>query len=79
MTEENESNLVRPSHRRRPLRENKNKVSALRQWLNIIFMLGAVIGVIFYFALTDQTIGIIIILSSMVFKFAEAALRLFNQ
>ena len=81
MTEENESNLVRPSHRRRPLRENKNKVSALRQWLNIIFMVGAVIGVIFYFALTetDQTIGIIIILSSMVFKFAEAALRLFNQ
>ena len=68
MTEENESNLVRPSHRRRPLREN-----------NIIFMVGAVIGVIFYFALTDQTIGIIIILSSMVFKFAEAALRLFNQ
>lgn len=43
------------------------------------FMVGAVIGVIFYFALTDQTIGIIIILSSMVFKFAEAALRLFNQ
>ena len=76
MTEENESNLVRPPHRRRPLRENKNKVSALRQWLNIIFMVGAVIGVIFYFALTDQTIGI---LSSMVFKFAEAALRLFNQ
>ena len=79
MTEENESNLVRPSHRRRPLREKNNEVSALPQWLNIIFMVGAVIGVIFYFALTDQTIGIIIILSSMVFKFAEAALRLFNQ
>ena len=79
MTEENESNLVRPSHRRRPLRENKNKVSALRQWLNIIFMVGAVIGVILYFALADQTVGIIIILISMVFKFTEAALRLFRQ
>ena len=56
MAEENESNLVRPHHNRRPLRENKNKVSALRQWLNIIFMVGAVIGVIFYFALADQTI-----------------------
>ena len=79
MAEENESNLVRHHHNRRPLRENKNKVSALRQWLTIIFMVGAVIGVIFYFALADHTIGIIIILSSMVFKFAEAALRLFNQ
>ena len=79
MTEENESNLVRPPHRRRPLRENKNKVSALRQWLNIIFMVGAVIGVILYFALADQTVGIIIILISMVFKFTEAALRLFRQ
>ncbi len=48
MAEENESNLVRPHHNRRPLRENKNKVSELRQWLNIIFMVGAVIGVVFY-------------------------------
>lgn len=79
MTEENGNNLARPPHRRRPLRENKNKVPALRQWLNIIFMVGAVIGVILYFALADQTIGIIIILISMVFKFTEAALRLFHQ
>ena len=42
-------------------------------------MVGAVIGVILYFALADQTIGIIIILISMVFKFTEAALRLFRQ
>lgn len=79
MTEENGNSLARPPHCRRPLRENKNKVSALRQWLNIIFMVGAVIGVILYFALADQTIGIIIILISMVFKFTEAALRLFRQ
>ena len=68
MTEENGNSLARPPHRRRPLRENKNNVSALRQWLNIIFMVGAVIGVILYFALADQTVGIIIILISMVFK-----------
>lgn len=79
MTEENGNSLARPPHRRRPLIENKNKVPALRQWLNIIFMVGAVIGVILYFALADQTIGIIIILISMVFKFTEAALRLFRQ
>ena len=79
MTEENGNSLARPPHRRRPLRENKNNVSALRQWLNIIFMVRAVIGVILYFALADQTVGIIIILISMVFKFTEAALRLFRQ
>ena len=79
MTEENGNSLARPPQRRRPLRENKNNVPALRQWLNIIFMVGAVIGVILYFALADQTIGIIIILISMVFKFTEAALRLFRQ
>lgn len=79
MTEENGNSLARPPHRRRPLRENKNNISALRQWLNIIFMVGAVIGVILYFALADQTVGIIIILISMVFKFTEAALRLFRQ
>ncbi|PIK19125.1 hypothetical protein CTI16_04630 [Prevotella intermedia] len=79
MTEENGNSLACPPHRRRPLRENKKNVSALRQWLNIIFMVGAVIGVILYFALADQTVGIIIILISMVFKFTEAALRLFRQ
>ena len=46
MTEENESNLVRPPHRRRPLRENKNKVSALRQWLNIILLLLALYSIL---------------------------------
>lgn len=79
MTEENGNSIVRPSHNRRTLRENKPRVSSLRQWLNIIFMIGALIGLILYLTLAEPTIGIIIILISMVFKFAEAALRLFHQ
>lgn len=46
-----------------------------RQWLNIIFMVGAVVGVLFYLLHTPQTLGIIIILVSMVFKIIECALR----
>lgn len=47
----------------------------IRQWLNIIFMVGAVVGVAFYLLHTPQTLGIIIILSAMVFKIVECALR----
>ena len=75
MTEENGNSLARPPHRRRPLRENKNNVSALRQWLNIIFMLGAVVGVIVYFLADLTTTGTIIILVAMVFKIIECVLR----
>lgn len=79
MTEENGNSIVRSPNNRRTLRENKPRVSSLRQWLNIIFMIGALIGLILYLTLAEPTIGIIIILISMVFKFAEAALRLFHQ
>ena len=48
MTEENGNSIVRPPHNRRTLRENKPRVSSLRQWLNIIFMIGALIGLILY-------------------------------
>ena len=42
-------------------------------------MIGAIVGVIFYLSLDNQTVGIIIILVSMVFKFIEAALRLIRH
>lgn len=47
----------------------------VRQWLNIIFMIGAITGVAFYLLYTPHTLGIIIILSAMVFKIVECALR----
>jgi hypothetical protein len=49
----------------------------IRNWLNIIFMLGAIVGLVFYFTGHKDT-GIYIILVSMVIKFGEAALRMFK-
>ena len=53
---------------------NKDKI---RNALNIIFMIGAVIGVIWYLT-KDRMVGTYIILIAMVVKFAEAALRMFK-
>jgi hypothetical protein len=50
-------------------------INTIRNWLNAIFMLGAVVGLIFYFTHHKET-GIYIILISMVIKFFEAALRM---
>lgn len=49
----------------------------LRQWLNIIFMVGALVGVGIYFFGPQQT-GIYVILGAMVFKIIECALRMFR-
>lgn len=46
-----------------------------RQWLNLIFMIGGIVGVLLYLYHTPQTVGIIVILASMVVKFIECALR----
>ncbi|WP_276892500.1 hypothetical protein [Hallella bergensis] len=46
----------------------------LRNWLNLVFMIGAVAGVLLYF-FADQTVGTIVILVAMVFKIVETALR----
>lgn len=46
----------------------------LRNWLNLVFMIGAVVGVLLYF-FADQTVGTIVILVAMVFKIVETALR----
>jgi hypothetical protein len=46
----------------------------IRNVLNIIFIIGAVIGVSVYF-FANTTIGTFIVLGSMVFKIAETILR----
>ena len=53
----------------------EDKYRMLRQILNILFMLGAVAGVIVYFYY-GRDLGTIIILVSMAFKLAECVLRL---
>lgn len=70
----NKSTVRRPNHRLRPMRE-RGRFFITRQWLNSIFMLGALIGGIFYFATDNTNVGIIIILIAMVFKIIECILR----
>ena len=54
---------------------NKDQI---RNILNIIFMIGAVVGVILYLQKNEQTrqLGLYIILISMCFKIAESSLRM---
>ena len=54
---------------------NKDK---LRNVLNIIFMVLAVIGVIYYLT-KDRMTGTYIILIAMCFKIAESSLRMLNN
>lgn len=52
-------------------------IHLIRNILNIIFMLMAIVGLCFYFFGSKET-GIYIILVSMFVKFTEAALRMFK-
>ncbi|MFS1772374.1 hypothetical protein ACMZ4Y_04315 [Prevotella histicola] len=72
---ENQNSTVRRPDHRMHRQERKDKFLYIRQWLNIIFMLGAVIGVIVYFLADLTTTGTIIILVAMVFKIIECILR----
>lgn len=63
------------SNRRKEEQPANDHFRATRQWLNIIFMIGAMAGVLLYLFHTPQTAGIIVILASMVFKIIECALR----
>ena len=68
------STARRPNRRREPMKNDR--FLKLRQWLNAIFMLGASVGVIIYLSPETRTVGTIIILVAIVFKLAEAALRI---
>lgn len=72
-----ESDIQRPRREHREPRQH-TRVDYIRQWLNIIFMLGAVVGVIVYLV-SDHNTGIIIVLGSIVFKFIECVLRVVNR
>lgn len=54
----------------------RNKtVFIIRQVLNIIFMIGAVIGAALYWFQPEQTLGILVVMTAMFFKMAECVLR----
>ena len=75
MTTESTEQLAKKPVREhmRPERE-KDPYMKLRQWLNILFMIGAIAGMAVYF-LANNTTGTYIILCSMVFKIIECVLR----
>ena len=56
---------------------NQDKFLKIRNILNIIFMIGAIAGVLIYFY-ADRPTGTIIILVAMVFKMIESILRFFH-
>jgi uncharacterized membrane protein YoaK (UPF0700 family) len=53
----------------------KDRFLMLRQVLNILFMLGAVVGILLYFY-QDKTLGTVIILVAMFIKMVECVFRL---
>jgi len=55
-----------------------DRLLPVRNILNLIFMAGAIVGVVLYF-LTNKTVGTVVILSAMVFKMAECCLRFFRR
>ncbi|MGI6232947.1 MAG: hypothetical protein ACOYJF_08890 [Prevotella sp.] len=55
-------------------RDEEPRFLKLRNVLNIIFMLGAIVGIIIYFTV-GQTPGIIVVLCAMLFKMVESVLR----
>lgn len=78
MNEQNNESVAQPPRRNYRQPREHNRIDYIRQWLNIIFMLGAVVGVIFYF-LSDSNTGVIILLTAIVFKFVECVLRVINR
>ena len=68
------STARRPDHRIHR-HEPADRFLHIRQWLNIIFMLRAVVGVAVYFLADTTTVGTVIILAAMVFKIIECLLR----
>lgn len=72
---------IQPDYQRRPHRKKEEAPKPflrLRNVLNIIFIIGAVIGMYMYF-FGNQTTGTIIILGAMAFKIVECSLRFIRR
>ena len=68
-----EEEIAVARHHRRPQKE-RGKFFVIRQILNVMFMIGAVIGCVFYVKF-DERMGAILIIIAMAFKMAECVLR----
>jgi phage shock protein PspC (stress-responsive transcriptional regulator) len=70
-----EAMATRPKrHNLEPFRDS-SRTRKLRLWLNIIFLVGAITGLIVYFNVDHETAKWILIVS-LVFKFVELMLRI---
>ncbi len=74
MLTDQDNSMLEPPSRRRRREEKEDRFLKLRNVLNTIFMLGAIVGVIVFFQ-KDQNTGTIIILTSMMFKIVECVFR----
>jgi len=69
-------NIPHPKrHNLEPFRDS-SKTRGLRLWLNIIFMVGAIAGLIVYFYTEEKETAKWILAVSCVFKFVELGLRI---
>jgi hypothetical protein len=81
MTDEELQQNVDEAMQNRPRRHNlepfrdSSRTRVLRFWLNVIFMIGAITGLIVYFYASQQ-VAIYILIVASVFKFIELALRI---
>jgi hypothetical protein len=75
------SYAVRPEHRQRRLIEytGRDKMFKVRNILNIIFMILAVVGLILWTQTEWQTPGIVILIVGVALKMVEVCLRLFKK
>ena len=62
-------------HNLEPFRDS-SKTRVLRFWLNIIFMIGAIAGLVVYFYTDEKEMAKWILFVSCIFKFVELALRI---
>jgi hypothetical protein len=53
-------------------------IKVLRNWLNFLFIVGAIAGMFLYYKVSRET-GIYVILGSMMIKFTESALRMMKK
>lgn len=53
-------------------------IKTIRNWLNLLFIVGAAAGMTVYYVWSRET-GIYIILSAMIVKFVESGLRMMKS
>lgn len=65
-----------PKHRHRmaPV-EDRGQLHQVRQVLNLLFILGAIVGMVLYFKVNRDT-GTYVLIGACVFKFVEVTLRI---